>query len=152
MPAPTAAEFDRLRQLAAIDDPENRQSRTIDEVFTGKPLTTIPVGNADDVTAAVAKARAAQAGWAARSVKERCAVMERYRDLVIANRDFLMDVCQAETGKARSAAQEEILDIMLNARYYARQAAKLLASSGYRACCPASSRPWSTTTPRASWV
>lgn len=128
MPAPSATDFDRLRQLSAIADIESRQSRTIDEVFTGKAMTTIPIGTAEDVTAAFTKARAAQAGWAARSVKERCAIIERYRDLVIANRDFLMDVAQAETGKARSAAQEEILDIMLNARYYARQAARLLAA------------------------
>ncbi|WP_102141575.1 succinic semialdehyde dehydrogenase [Mycobacterium hubeiense] len=126
MPAPSAADFDRLRQLVAIEDITARQSRTIEEVFTGKELTTIPVGTAEDVTAAVAKARTAQAAWARRPVKERCAIIERYRDLAIENRDFLMDVAQAETGKARSAAQEEIVDIMLNARYYARQAAKLL--------------------------
>ncbi|BBX13353.1 putative succinate-semialdehyde dehydrogenase [NADP(+)] [Mycobacterium novum] len=136
MPAPSAAAFDRLRALAAIDDIDGRQSKTIDEVFTGKPLTTIPVGTAEDVTAAFAKARAAQQQWAARSVKERCAIIEGYRDLVIANRDFLMDVAQAETGKARSAAQEEIVDIMLNARYYARQAAKLLASKRVQGLLP----------------
>ncbi len=62
-----------------------------------------------------------------------------------------MDVAQAETGKARSAAQEEIVDMILNANYYAREAARLLSTrSGCRVCCPGSSRPWSTTTPRAS--
>lgn len=127
MPAPSAADFDRLRHCVALTDIAGRASKTIDEVFTGKPLTTIPVGNTDDVVVAFAKARAAQSSWAARSIRERSAIVQRYRDLVIANRDFLMDVCQAETGKARSAAQEEILDIMLNARYYARHARKLLA-------------------------
>ncbi|HEU4359900.1 MAG TPA: succinic semialdehyde dehydrogenase [Mycobacterium sp.] len=136
MPAPSAADFDRLRQLAAIDDIGARQSRTITEVFTGRELTTIPIGSTDDVTAAFAKARAAQAQWARRPVKERCAIIERYRDLVINNRDFLMDVAQAETGKARSAAQEEIVDIMLNARYYARQAAKLLAPKRVQGLLP----------------
>ncbi|MEO6794885.1 MAG: succinic semialdehyde dehydrogenase [Mycobacterium sp.] len=136
MPAPSATDFDRLRQLAAIDTMESRPSKTIDEVFTGKAMTTIPIGTAEDVTAAFAKARAAQAGWAARSVKERCAIIERYRDLVITNRDFLMNVAQAETGKARAAAPEEIVDIMLNARYYARQAAKLLASKRVQGLLP----------------
>lgn len=126
MPAPSAADFARLRRLVAIADVDGRPSKTIDEVFTGRQLTTIPIGTADDVAAAFAEARAAQADWASRPVKERCAVVERYRDLVVRNRDFLMDVAQAETGKARSAAQEEIVDIMLNARYYAREAAKLL--------------------------
>lgn len=136
MPAPSAADFDRLRRLVAIDDVDARPSRTIDEVFTGKELTTIPIGTADDVTAAFAKARAAQRRWASRPVKERCAVIERYRDLVVAHREFLMDVAQAETGKARSAAQEEIVDIMLNARYYARQAGKLLGPQRVKGLLP----------------
>jgi hypothetical protein len=52
MPAPSAEVFDRLRQLSAIKDISARPSKTIDEVFTGEPLTTIPVGTADDVEAA----------------------------------------------------------------------------------------------------
>jgi succinate-semialdehyde dehydrogenase/glutarate-semialdehyde dehydrogenase len=136
MPAPSAADFARLRQLAAITDIDARQSKTIDEVFTGKELTTIPVGTAEDVAAAFAKARDAQERWAERPVKERCAVIERFRDLVVANRDFLMDIAQAETGKARSAAQEEIVDIMLNSRYYARQAEKLLAPKRVQGLLP----------------
>ena len=136
MPAPSPADFDRLRQLVAIDDIAARQSRTIEEVFTGKPMTTIPVGTAEDVAAAFATARTAQALWAARPVEQRCAIIERYRQLVIAHRDFLMDVAQAETGKARSAAQEEIVDIMLNARYYARHGAKLLASKRVQGLLP----------------
>ncbi len=136
MSAPSAADFARLRQLAAIADIDARQTRTIEEVFTGRELTTIPIGTADDVTAAFTKARAAQQHWAQRPVQERCAIIERYRDLVVANRDFLMDVAQAETGKARSAAQEEIVDIMLNARYYARQAAKLLAPKRVQGLLP----------------
>src|SRR6185436_6147216 len=126
MPAPSAADFARLRRLVAIADIDSRQSRTIDEVFTGRELTTIPIGTAEDVTAAFAKARVAQAEWATRPAKERCTVVERFRDLLVGSRDFLMDVAQAETGKARSAAQEEIVDMMLNARFYAREAARLL--------------------------
>lgn len=108
MPAPSAEVFDRLRNLAAIKDVAARPTRTIDEVFTGKPLTTIPVGTAADVEAAFAEARAAQTDWAKRPVIERAAVIRRYRDLVIENREFLMDLLQAEAGKARWAAQEEL--------------------------------------------
>jgi succinate-semialdehyde dehydrogenase/glutarate-semialdehyde dehydrogenase len=136
MPAPSAADFTRLRALAAIEDTDVRQSRTINEVFTGRELTTIPVGTAEDVTTAFAKARAAQADWAKRPVADRAAVIERFRALVIKNRDFLMDVAQAETGKARSAAQEEIADMMLNSRYYAREAARLLAPKRVQGAFP----------------
>ena len=126
MPAPSAEVFDRLRQLAAIKDVNARPTKTIEEVFTGKPLTTIPVGTAADVEAAFAEARAAQIDWAKRSVAERVEVIRRYRDLVIENRKFLMDLLQAEAGKARWAAQEEIVDLMANANYYASVAADLL--------------------------
>ncbi len=136
MPAPSAADFARLRKLVAIADIDARPSKPIEEVFTGRELTTIPVGTADDVTAAFAKARAAQQEWAARPVTERSAIIERFRDLVIANRDFLMDVAQAETGKARSAAQEEIVDMILNARYYAREAVKLLGTKRVQGLLP----------------
>ena len=71
MPAPSAEVFDRLRQLAAIKDVTARETKRIDEVFTGRPLTTIPVGTAEDVEAAFAEARAAQIEWAPRAVTER---------------------------------------------------------------------------------
>src|SRR5512142_874927 len=101
MPAPSAEVFDRLRQLAAIKDATSRQTKKIDEVFTGRPLTTIPIGTAEDVEAAFAEARAAQIAWAKRPVTERVDVIARYRDLVVENREFLMDLLQAEAGKAR---------------------------------------------------
>lgn len=126
MPAPTADTFDRLRALAAIDNPADRPTRTVEEVFTGRPLADIPIGTADDVAVAFAKARAAQADWAGRPVSERTAIVRRYRDLIIEHREFLMDLLQAEAGKARWAAQEELLDLMTNANYYAEVSEGLL--------------------------
>jgi succinate-semialdehyde dehydrogenase/glutarate-semialdehyde dehydrogenase len=136
MPAPSAADFDRLRKLAAIEDPDARPSKTIDEVFTGKPMTTIPVGTAADVEVAFAKARAAQKDWASRPVADRIAVARRYRDLVIKNREFLMDMLQAEAGKARWAAQEEMIDLIANANYYVRAAAGLLKTHSVQGLLP----------------
>ncbi|MEZ0050456.1 succinate-semialdehyde dehydrogenase/glutarate-semialdehyde dehydrogenase [Mycobacterium sp. MAA66] len=126
MPAPSASVFDRLRELAAIEDPEARPTRTIDEVFTGKPLAVIPVATAADAETAFVKARAAQRDWAARPVADRAQVIARYRDLVTENREFLMDLLQAEAGKARWAAQEEVIDLIANADYYSKVAPGLL--------------------------
>ncbi|MCP2289567.1 succinic semialdehyde dehydrogenase [Nocardia amikacinitolerans] len=127
MPAPEAGVFDRLSALAAIDGHEARSRKTIAETFTGKPLGSVPVGTAEDVASAFAKARAAQARWAARPAAERSAVFDRFRTLLIENREALMDVVQAETGKARWAAQEEIMGMMFAARYFAKVAPGLLA-------------------------
>ncbi|WP_406281800.1 succinic semialdehyde dehydrogenase [Nocardia sp. NBC_00881] len=128
MSAPKAAVFDRLSALAALAEPETRQHRTIAETFTGKPLGTVPVGTAADVAAAFEKAQVAQASWALRPVPERAAVLERYRALVVEHREFLMDVVQAETGKARWAAQEEIMGMMFAARYFSKVAPGLLGA------------------------
>ncbi len=69
MPAPSAADFARLRALVAIDDVEARQSKPIDEVFTGKELTTIPVGTADGCDRRLRQSprRAERSGPSARS-------------------------------------------------------------------------------------
>lgn len=137
MPAPSADVFHRLAALVAIDHPDERPSRTVDEVFTGRPLATIPVGTAADVETAFVAARAAQADWAARPVAERVAVVRRYCELIVENRDFLMDLLQAEAGKARWAAQEEVIDLMANAHYYAEVSAGLLRTRRVASLLPA---------------
>ena len=126
MPAPTAATFSRLAALAAIPDAADRPTRPVVEAFTGTQLATIPIGTAADAIDAVERARAAQKEWARRPVAERAAIFHRYRDLVLKHRDELMDMAQAESGKSRASAQEEVLDIAMTARHYARAAEKLL--------------------------
>ncbi|CAM3611752.1 succinic semialdehyde dehydrogenase [Smaragdicoccus niigatensis] len=122
--------FERLVGLVAISDRSVRDAQSVTEVFTGDELGRVPVGTADDVVTAVAKARAAQAQWASRPVADRAAVLDRFSTLVLKRADHVMDVLQAETGKARGIAQTEVIDVASNARYYAVQAPKLLAPRG----------------------
>ncbi|NLG55428.1 MAG: succinate-semialdehyde dehydrogenase (NADP(+)) [Rhodococcus sp.] len=126
MPAPTAATFSRLLKLAAIPEGAERPTRPVVEAFTGKQLATIPIATADDALLAIKKARVAQKEWAARPVADRVAVMHRYRDLILRHQDALMDMAQAESGKNRASAMEEVLDISMTARHYALAAEKLL--------------------------
>ncbi|MEU2034510.1 succinic semialdehyde dehydrogenase [Nocardia amamiensis] len=148
MPAPEADVFDRLSALAAVEASTERQHKTIAETFTGNPLGSVPVGTASDVTAAFDKARAAQERWAARPVTERAAVLERYRALVVRHREFLMDVVQAETGKARWAAQEEIMGLMFAARYFAKVAPRLLGAHRVPGAFPVLNRASVRTQPK----
>ncbi|MFE3755962.1 succinic semialdehyde dehydrogenase [Nocardia tengchongensis] len=136
MPVPAAAVFERLRSFAAVDTTQDHATRAITEVFTGETLGRVPVGTAADVATAITKARAAQAEWAARTPKQRAEVLDRYRALVIENRDYLMDVIQAETGKARWAAQEEVMGLFLAARYFSRIAPKVLAAQSVPGAFP----------------
>ncbi|WP_269151775.1 succinic semialdehyde dehydrogenase [Prescottella equi] len=126
MPAPSAATFARLAALIAIPDAADRPTRPVVEAFTGRELATVPVGTAADALAAIERARVAQKAWEKRSPVERAEVFLRYRDLVLEHKGALMDMAQAETGKSRASAQEEVLDIAMTSRYYARLAPKLL--------------------------
>ncbi|HEX7187728.1 MAG TPA: succinic semialdehyde dehydrogenase [Actinomycetes bacterium] len=95
--------------------------------FTGESIADLPVSTVEDVGRAYATARAAQPGWAARSVSDRAAVLLRLHDLVLARQDEVLDLVQLESGKARRHAFEEVVDVALNARHYGRTARRTLA-------------------------
>ncbi|MDG3010561.1 succinate-semialdehyde dehydrogenase (NADP(+)) [Rhodococcus sp. D2-41] len=127
MPAPSAETFARLAESIAIPEAAQRPTKPVIEVFTGRELATVPVGTAQDAVDAIARARVAQRQWAQRTPAQRAKIFDRYYTSVLENRDALMDMAQAETGKSRASALEEVLDIAMTARYYARTAPKLLA-------------------------
>jgi succinate-semialdehyde dehydrogenase/glutarate-semialdehyde dehydrogenase len=101
--------------------------RTTTAPFTGLPLVTLPVSTADDVELAVSSARAAQRRWAARPVRERAAVLLRLHDLVLEHQGEALDLIQLESGKSRAHAFEEVADVAIVARHYARSGPGLLA-------------------------
>jgi succinate-semialdehyde dehydrogenase/glutarate-semialdehyde dehydrogenase len=94
--------------------------------YTGAVLAALPQCTAADVEAACARARSAQRRWAGRPVRERARIMLGLHDLLLARQDEVMDLVQAENGKARRDAFLEVADIANTARYYARTAPGLL--------------------------
>ena len=95
MPKPTADYFARLGALVAIDNAAERPTRSVLEAFSGAEMATIPVGTADDLEQAVARARVAQEGWAKRTPAERAKVLDAFSELVYRNAQELMDIAQA---------------------------------------------------------
>jgi succinate-semialdehyde dehydrogenase/glutarate-semialdehyde dehydrogenase len=95
--------------------------------FSGAPMAELPLSTPDDVRDAVARARAAQPAWAARTPRDRARVLLRLHDLVLQRQAEALDLIQVETGKARAHAYEEIADVAINARWYARRGPDLLA-------------------------
>lgn len=87
--------------------------------FTGKPLAEVPVSTEADVGSAFEAAREAQRGWAARPVRERARIVGRIHDLALDRQSLIADVVQAELGKARKDAFEEIGYFALAARHAA---------------------------------
>jgi len=125
---------DRLLPLVAAQDRSN--VRTVIAPFTGAPLGDLPLSLESDVDSAMTTLRRGQQEWAARPLAERSRVFLRFHDLVYANREQGLDIVQAETGKARRDAMEELVDVMLNARHYARDAQRLLAPRRHRGVFP----------------
>lgn len=117
-----AAEIPRLLARLHAAGP----SVSVIEPFTGEALYSLPTSTEADVDAAFVQATSAQAGWSQMSLASRCAVMLRFHDLLLNNRHAGLDLVQTETGKARKDANEEVLDVCITARHYARDAQRLL--------------------------
>ncbi len=121
---PGRMETDRL--ATRVNVAAGRERKAITSPLTGEVVGEVPLGTRSDVEAAVAESRRVQRRWAQTSVKERAAVLLRYHDLVLDHQDELLDLIQAENGKARVWAFEEIMDQAITSRYYARLAPRAL--------------------------
>ncbi|GHF48707.1 succinic semialdehyde dehydrogenase [Kitasatospora xanthocidica] len=90
--------------------------------LTGERLASLPQSTPADVEVAFQLARRAQSAWAALPVRRRAAVLLRFHDLLLKRQDEVLDLIQAETGKARLHAFEEVLAVAMAARHYGRSA------------------------------
>src|SRR3954447_24211338 len=109
-----------LRRLATrVKSNAGREPVEIEQPFTGELLGTVPKCDPDDVRAAAERAREAQKSWGQTSYAERKRILLRFHDLVLGAREEILDLLQIESGKARRAAFEEVLDVLITARYYA---------------------------------
>jgi succinate-semialdehyde dehydrogenase/glutarate-semialdehyde dehydrogenase len=104
--------------------------------ITGTRLAEVPESSIEDVISTFAVAKLAQRSWAATPLRERTATLMRLHDLLLKTRDEILDVIQWETGKARRDALEELLDVCVNARHYARDAKRLLQPKRRRGALP----------------
>ncbi|MEO7979829.1 MAG: succinic semialdehyde dehydrogenase, partial [Sporichthyaceae bacterium] len=66
----------------------------------------------------------------------RVSVLLRLHDLVLDRQDEVLDLVQRETGKARRHALDELVDVALNARHYARTARRYLAPVRHAGIAP----------------
>lgn len=117
---------DRLAELVARVPAGGGQTWPVTEVYTGETLVDLPQSGAVDVERAFVRARQAQPDWAALSVQQRLRVFSRVHSLVLDRADWIADLIQAETGKARRMAVEELCDVAMVTSHYLRRAPALL--------------------------
>jgi succinate-semialdehyde dehydrogenase/glutarate-semialdehyde dehydrogenase len=120
----------------------DNESMEVENPATAQLLTTVPKCTGDDVEAAVRRARSAQATWKQSSFKTRRQILLRFHELVLDRQDALLDVLQLESGKARRHAFEEIMDVAMVARYYARTAEHHLRTKRRRGAFPFLTATW----------
>jgi succinate-semialdehyde dehydrogenase / glutarate-semialdehyde dehydrogenase len=116
--------------------------------FTGAVLDTIPNYSAEDITAAVTRAKTAQASWKTKSFAERAEIFTRLHDLLFDSKDDVLDLIQVENGKSRAHATEEVIDAALVASYYAKNAARHLKPRRRKGTLPLLTQTWEHHVPK----
>src|SRR5215210_5657611 len=110
----------------------NPSTETVREVVSYEPATgeevgRVPLRSAEEVGAAVARARAAQKGWGALSFRERARVVMRARALALEEMDEIADLIARESGKpAAEALAMEIVPTLDLMQFFARKSERML--------------------------
>ncbi|MEU1340183.1 succinic semialdehyde dehydrogenase [Streptomyces sp. NPDC005827] len=133
-PDPQARRMARLAALATV--PGDRDRIPVDCPADGRRIGDIPHATPDDVVSAVRRARAAQRGWARVPVRQRAHVVRQFGRLVLDRQSEILDIVQLESGKARTDAFEEILDVAQVCRHYATVGPDLLRAHRRRGAVP----------------
>ena len=136
----TAGLLERLAARAATA--ADREPAPIEMPATGKILGYVPHGTPDDVAAAADAARAARPEWERLPVTERSKVLLRFAEMLLDRQDEVLDLIQLESGKARRHAFEEVIDVALVCRYYARTAPRYLQPHRRAGAFPALTQTW----------
>ncbi|MEM7410014.1 MAG: aldehyde dehydrogenase family protein [Myxococcota bacterium] len=114
-----------LFEPIASDGP--RQRYRITSPVTLEPIGDFEAGTADDVRAAVERARKAQTEWRKLSFDQRAEYLWRLVDQIVARQDDIVDLVRKETGKPRSEAiSMEVMAPCMQISHYAKRAKKYL--------------------------
>jgi aldehyde dehydrogenase (NAD+) len=125
-PAVPSAPTIQATQLAA--DQPAEPARTFDSLDprTGDVVASHPVHTADDVAAAVARAREEAVWWSALSFDERKAELAKWRGVIARRAAQLADLMHRETGKPHADAMMEITLAVDHLAWAASHAEKVL--------------------------
>jgi aldehyde dehydrogenase (NAD+)/succinate-semialdehyde dehydrogenase/glutarate-semialdehyde dehydrogenase len=126
MPLPATLDDRLLGRLTDMVRSTGGATYKLTEVYTGEVITALPQSSPADVEAAYADARIAQRDWAARPLGDRLAVLRRFHKLLLREHETVVDLMQAETGKARRMSFEEVCDVAMTTSHYLRTAARVL--------------------------
>ena len=93
---------------------------------TGKVAATLPADDAKSVAAKYLRARAAQPKWARVRLKERLAVIARFRELVVQETERLAQVLTTEVGKPITQSRNELKGVLPRIDFFLEETAHAL--------------------------
>jgi len=126
MTLPASITDQLLDQLTARVASSGGATWKLTEVYTGEVIAALPQSSPGDIEEAFRRARRAQAVWSQWPIKKRLAVFKRFHALVLKENDTIVDLIQAESGKARRMAFEETCDVPMVTSHYLKRAGSLL--------------------------
>jgi succinate-semialdehyde dehydrogenase / glutarate-semialdehyde dehydrogenase len=126
MSLPASITDELLTRLTSRVPSSTGETWKLTEVYSGEVITALPQSSPEDVAAAFARAREAQKVWSQWPLRKRLKVFRRLHALLVEHNDTIVDLIQAESGKARRMAFEETIDPMMVITHYLKRAPKLL--------------------------
>ncbi len=126
MTLPASVTDDLLARLTGMVASSGGATYKHTEVYTGAPLCVLPQSAQEDIERAYDEARAAQQVWSAWPLSRRLEVIKRFHALVLERHEVVTDLMQAEVGKARRMAFEEVCDVAMTTSHYLKVATRVL--------------------------
>lgn len=126
LPDGLAAELRALTVNTTTGSVKTEKRHNVENPWDGSILGWVGIGTESDVNYAFQRGREVQKTWRETSFDQRKRILTCFHDLVLNKRDLLLDIIQLETGKDRTSAFDEVMDVANNARYYANSAEKLM--------------------------
>jgi len=118
-----------FRQQAYLDGEwtgaDGGGTREVANPATGERLGTVPDMAAAETRRAIEAASKAFPGWAARTAKERAAVLRRWYELMMANQEDLATLMTAEQGKPLAESKGEIAYAAAFIEWFAEEGKRL---------------------------
>ena len=122
-----------MAQGAFLGEAPVRRTIEVRSPATGARLAEYPVSDRETVAAAVARARDAQAPWAALGFAERARILRTVRDRFIDEKDRIAEAVSTETGKPRHDVLTNELIFLCDAiGFWGKRAAGYLADEKAR--------------------
>src|SRR5689334_10487394 len=130
-PARLPASIDEalLARLTGAIAADGASTYKLTEVYTGELICELPQSSTADIARAYDDARAAQRQWREWPLKQRLSVMKKFHSLLLQEWETVVDLMQAETGKARRMSFEEVCDVAMTTSHYLKTAKRVLSDN-----------------------